>query len=158
MKNYTSSVPAQQTIAEIERLLVRAGARGVSKDYDADGQVISLSFTIANPETKLPMGIRLPASPADVYEVFRQGRGKMLKRSEERLRKQAERTAWRLMLDWVAVQLSLIEMRQAELAQVFLPYLWSDQGTTFYQHLKASKFAALGYAPKTPDQLGELKV
>jgi hypothetical protein len=47
------------------------------------------------------------------------------------------------MLDWVAVQLSLIEMKQAELLQVFLPYLWAGK-TTFYESIKQGKFKAIG--------------
>lgn len=35
LKNYTSSVPADTTIARIERLLVDGGATGIAKEYEA---------------------------------------------------------------------------------------------------------------------------
>jgi hypothetical protein len=44
-------------------------------------------------------------------------------------------------------QLSLIQMRQADFIQVFLPYVW-DGKQTFYQALKASNYKALLGAPK----------
>jgi len=55
------------------------------------------------------------------------------------------------MFDWVAVQLSLIEMKQAELMQVFLPYLWAGK-TTFYESIKQNKFAALSYEGERPSE------
>lgn len=39
LKNYTSSVPVNLTVARIEQLLADAGALGVNKDY-ASGQLL----------------------------------------------------------------------------------------------------------------------
>jgi hypothetical protein len=36
----------------------------------------------------------------------------------------------------------MIQMKQAETLQVFLPYVWDGQ-QTFYQRLKESKFRAM---------------
>ena len=41
LKNYTSSVPVDITLARIERLLVDSGATGIAKEYKA-GKVQSL--------------------------------------------------------------------------------------------------------------------
>ncbi len=46
------------------------------------------------------------------------------------------------MQDWVAVQMSLIQMHQAETLQVFLPFVW-DGRRTFYQAVKETGFKAL---------------
>lgn len=153
MKNYTSQVQAEQSISEIENLLVRAGARSISKEY-SNGLVTALNFVILNPETNAPIGVRLPADHEAVFLVLKKNRSPRARYHrgwEDRLREQARRTAWRLMLDWCAVQLSLIEMKQAELMQVFMPYIWTGR-TTFYAALKENKFAALTYSGSAPTQ------
>jgi hypothetical protein len=40
----------------------------------------------------------------------------------------ARKVAWRIIKDWVAAQLALIEAEQATLAQVFLPYCVMQHG------------------------------
>jgi hypothetical protein len=145
VKNYTSQVPAERTIGEIEDLLIRAGARSISKEYH-EGQITALNFVLLVPETNSPIGVRLPADPEAVYNVLMRGRKNRDAATQRRVREQAARTAWRLMFDWCAVQLSLHEMKQAELMQIFLPYLWVGKGT-FYAAIKETKFAALGHSP-----------
>lgn len=155
MKNYTSEVPPAKSIAKIEELLIKAGARQINKEYTANGEVAAVTFSIVNPESNQPVYVRLPADPEAVFQVFKSQRRAALSRSQsESLREQAKRTAWRLLWDWVAVQLSIIEMKQAELLQVFLPYIITGNGT-FYQQLKQSQVAMLGYTPKTEDEGSE---
>lgn len=121
IKNYTSSVPAYQSIANIERVLLEVGASSILKNYDANGKVLSICFRL-----KVDWGgmeIVLPANSAKVLEAFLSSRSKVVTMGQKvRLREQAERTSWRLMEDWVRCQLSLIQLRQAEAAQVFMPY------------------------------------
>jgi hypothetical protein len=46
----------------------------------------------------------------------------------------AARVAWRILQDWVAAQLALIETETVGLDQVMLPYAHADaQGTTVYE-------------------------
>jgi hypothetical protein len=147
MKNYTSRVDAESSVADIEEVLIRAGARSISKEY-ANGAVTALNFVIMCPETNAPIGVRLPADEEAVFQVLKRARNPRQRKSknwEQKLREQSRRTAWRLMFDWAAVQMSLIEMKQAELMQVFLPYLWAGK-TTFYESIKQDKFKALGYS------------
>jgi hypothetical protein len=156
MKNYTSTVPFERSVEEIEKLLVRAGARSISKEY-ANNEVAALNFVILCPETNAPLGVRLPADVDAVFLVLKKGRSPRAAHSrgwEQRLREQSKRTAWKLMFDWVAVQLSLIEMKQAELMQVFLPYLWAGK-TTFYESIKQDKFKAIGYSGDGGDTEGK---
>ena len=158
MKNYTSTVPAERSVSDIEDLLVRAGAKSISKEY-ANNEVSALNFVIKNPETELHIGVRLPANQDAVFQVLKKGRSPRARPArgwEQRLREQSRRTAWKLMYDWCAVQLSLIEMKQAEMLQVFLPYVWSGQ-QSFYEHIKASKFDALTleYKPKGSEEASD---
>src|SRR5260221_11807722 len=44
--NYTSKVPAHESIAEISRLLAKAGARQIMHDYDDAGNIEALIFSL----------------------------------------------------------------------------------------------------------------
>lgn len=155
MKNYTSTVDADTTIYRIEQQLIRFGARNISKDY-SEGQVTGIFFTIIVPEMGVPLAVRLPASVESVEAVLQEQRGRSKRRLNaiqqkkvaERVKEQAKRTAWKLIQDWIEVQLSLVEMKQAEAAQVFMPYMWNQQtGKTFFNTVKESKYKGLTYKP-----------
>ena len=145
LKNYTSNVPVDRTVAKIELRLAEAGADGVMKEYAA-GQLRALSFRVTLPDDGKKIAVRLPANVDGVYaamakEVKRPHAGTM-----ERIRDQAGRTAWKLMQDWCEVQLSLIAMQQAEFRQVFLAYIITNGNQTFFERLKKDDFLALGPA------------
>jgi len=140
LKNYTSSVPIDRTVSRIEQVLAQAGACGVMKDYEG-GVLVALSFRVVLP-TGRTVAVRLPANHEAVYqsmkkEIIRPRSGTM-----EKLRDQAMRTSWKLMQDWVEVQLSLIRMQQVDFMQVFLPYVW-DGKQTFYAALKSQNYLSL---------------
>ena len=40
---------------------------------------------------------------------------------------------WRIIKDWLNAQLALIEVGQAEMAEVFLPYALTNTGQTLFQ-------------------------
>lgn len=143
LKNYTSNVPVARTLSRIEECLAEAGATGIMKEYKK-GFLTALAFRVTLP-TGRAMSIRLPANADGVFAALM----KEVKRPREgtaaKIREQAGRTSWKLMQDWVEVQLSLIQMQQADFVQVFLPYVW-DGKTTFYEQLKAKNFLALPQA------------
>jgi hypothetical protein len=140
IKNYTSSVPVERTIMRIEMELIEGGAIGIQKEYN-DGQLKAICFSIASPEKRL-LSIRLPSDIEAVYEVFKSQVKKPRPGTFENLHAQAERTAWKLIQDWVEIQMSLIKMRQVEFLQVFLPYIWNGK-ETFYAVLKQGGFKML---------------
>jgi hypothetical protein len=150
MKNYTSTVDPLKSVAMMEVMLVKAGATNINKTYDGQ-KVQALSFTIKHPDHKLDIAIRLPAKVQPVYEYFRKQRHRSVRDLQKRLQEQAERTAWKLMHDWLAVQLSLIELRQVELLQVFLPFVW-DGRQSYYEAIKEAKFLPLLGGPKPADE------
>lgn len=133
-------MPVNLTVSRIEQMLAEAGASAVSKNY-TEGSLIALSFCIETPNRKA-LTIRLPANAQAVYDAMYKEVRRPRKDTAAKLREQAQRTAWKLMQDWVAVQLSLIHMQQADVLQVFLPYVW-DGEQTFYDHLKGSGFKQL---------------
>lgn len=131
LKNYTSETPAERSISRIEKKLVEIGAKNINKEYDGFGGLQSVKFLIdINGQTVV---FDLPARVKAVYDVL----AKEVKRPQEgtyaRIRAQAERTAWKLIADWVDVQASMIHLQQAEVMQVFLPYALMPTGKTLYQ-------------------------
>jgi len=57
---------------------------------------------------------------------------------------QAARVAWRQVYRWVQAQFALINLRMVEAHEVFLPYMMdTNNGSTFYQTLKANNFKGL---------------
>jgi hypothetical protein len=46
---------------------------------------------------------------------------------------QAKRVAWRIVKDWVAAQMAIVDAQLADVAEVFLPYAITRTGLTVYQ-------------------------
>ena len=68
MLNYTTKIPAHQSIAEISKMLAKAGAKAVMQEYDDDGTVKSLSFSlIFNGNT---IGFRLPVNWQAIQSIL----------------------------------------------------------------------------------------
>jgi len=145
IKNYTSGVPVERTIMRIEMALISGGAVGIMKDY-IDGRISAISFSIPSLEKRL-VSVRLPANAEAVYEVFLSAMKRPRKETLNRLHDQADRTAWKLVQDWVEIQMAMIKMQQAELIQVFLPYIW-DGKQTFYNLIKSGNYKMLGEGTK----------
>jgi hypothetical protein len=145
LKNYTSSVPVDITLARIERLLVDSGATGIAKEYKG-GKVQSLVFQMAYQPDKLPMTIKLPANVENCLQAFWKdhckSRSLRSRKTTADFQEQAERTAWKLQQDWVEVQTSLIRLNQQTAIQAFLPYVFDGQ-QTYYERLQTNNFRAL---------------
>lgn len=147
VKNYTSEVPAARSVQRIEDRLVRAGAKNILKLYES-ARLVGVAFLVAVNGNDMPF--RLPARIDRVDAVLRSqvkrphraSRGRM--GTMERIAQQAERTAWALLADWIDVQMSLVELDQVELVEVFMPYIYDHQKKeTFFERMKATGFAML---------------
>jgi hypothetical protein len=163
LKNYTSDVPASTTINRIQNTLIKARVSQLAMDYDHEGSIKALLFSIQIEADKPPVQIRMPADvegalealwqdylDGDRDEAVRNGSDRMAsykgrgtkKKARSEFRDQAHRTAWRLVQDWIEVQLSMVQMRQADFVQIFLPYVW-DGKQTFYSRIKSGGYLAL---------------
>lgn len=157
LKNYTSDVPEQETVHRIEKVLIRCGASGITKEYaNTAGELAAVSFQIDTPNGKV--NIRLPVDKQraldalwmDYVEDDRLSTDGQTIWSNTRKKKrkkdfvqQAGRTAWKIVQDWVEVQMSMIQLKQADTEQVFLPYMIDITGKSFYQTIKEQHFAGL---------------
>jgi hypothetical protein len=151
LKNYTSTVAAERTVARIERLLADAGASAIMKDYE-QGRLRALQFRLPLPDGQ-NVAVRLPVNPAAVLAVLRKQVRRMHEGTLRRLEAQADRTAWKLMQDWVEVQLSLIRLQQADALQVFMPYVW-DGRRTFYAAVRDRNYRELPQLTETTKGAG----
>jgi hypothetical protein len=124
IKNYTTNVNEQRTVSEIQQLLAGKGARSISVDYDNERRPDAIAFVISFDDFPIPF--RLPCNFEGVFKSLLNGysneNAKRRFRASAESKLQSRRIAWRIIKDWVAAQIALIEAEQATLAQVFLPY------------------------------------
>lgn len=169
LKNYTSDVASNITIHRIEQVLLKAGVNAIAKEYGPTGNIAAVTFRLPVGGNRPALSIRMPADveaaqnalwldyagddklSADGNSVYWNSRKKKTRKD---FLEQGERTAWKLVQDWIEVQVSMIQLQQADPVQVFLPYIW-DGRSTFFQRLKDSGFKAL-MPPK--DEPGGMEV
>src|ERR1019366_8173145 len=134
IKNYTTMVAEDRTVGEIMGLLSTKGARSISINYDEGGGPDGISFVIAVENTPIPF--RLPCNFEGVrramYEEFKDRGARARWERDGQRQEQVRRIAWRIVKDWVAAQMALIEAHQASLAQVFFPYATDNRGMTAF--------------------------
>lgn len=144
IKNYTSGIAVETTIARIEYKLAAVGATGIMKLYGPDKQVSALIFNM--PEGNRSHAIKVPANVNACFEsMWRQHcqtHSRPREGTKQTIKEQAAKTAWKLVQDWIEVQVSMIVMRQAEPLEVFLPYVW-DGKQTYFEAMRDDKFRAL---------------
>jgi hypothetical protein len=133
LKNYTSEVPPEKSILNIEKWLVQAGATDISKKYQNGGTCTAITFRIM--ANNGPIFFQLPAKVDACFKVLF---------SNKTYNTEKIKTAWKIVSDWVEVQLSMIKLNQAEVIEIFLPYVY-DPATneTFFQKLKGNNFKQL---------------
>jgi len=161
IKNYTTEVSEEKTVGEIVGLLSGKGARSVRIDYDEQNRPSAVSFILLI--ESLPIPFKLPCNFEGVMKAI----SREFARHSTRYRwerkpssiEQSRRVAWRIIKDWVAAQMALIEAEQANMAQVFLPYAIPNEKTQlsvydqFMQQILNQK--QLGYSVANGDSKSE---
>lgn len=133
LKNYTSTVPASRSIERIKNVLRKLKVSNINEEYK-DGALLGIKFLIdINGSTVV---FELPAQVDKVFNVMWLEVKRQTESRKEVIREQAERTAWKIICDWIEVQASMIYLEQAELLQVFLPYAVMPTGKTVYHTIK----------------------
>lgn len=146
--NYTSKVPAERTISEIQALLSKHNVSAIMTEYDGP-HVAALSFKIE--VSGKSMGFKLPCNWKSVYEIFTSKAGtrtiydqKRAQRILDERKEQAIRTSWRIIKDWVEAQLALVEVNMVTVPQVFLPYMLMRDDRTLADHVMTDPKFLLG--------------
>ena len=127
--NYTTKIAASKTVGEIQEILAKHGACKIMIDYENKSPV-AISFQIDTPYGM--QAVRLPANVPGCLVAMRNDGVK----SDEA---QAERVAWRICKDWIEAQMAFIEAQQAEMSQIFLPYIVSRDGSTVFDMFKSKQ-------------------
>lgn len=137
--NYTTKVPAYQSIAEISKMLAKAGARQIMHQYDDEGAITGLAFSIVVDGQQL--GFRLPTDWQPIQPLMQELRRKNTKIGTFVVeREHCINVAWRVTKDWVEAQLAIIEIKMVKPEQVFLPYMVQQNGKTLYENAVGSRF------------------
>ena len=141
---HTTQIVASKTAAQIAELLGQAGATRINTTYE-NGKAVGIDFSVTL--DGMNMSFRLPIYPEKVLDAMRAD-GKKRRRSihgagSERIAEQAERTAWRVALEWLRAQLAYMASGQVQAQEVFLPYLVTPNGETLYKSLERRQFAGL---------------
>lgn len=134
IKNYTTDVPVNKTVSEIHLMLADHGAKRILFDYGVDSRIEAISFVIATPGGE--QAVRLPANAEMVRAVLQRQKASPKTRNRTSIddsMEQAERVAWRIVRDWLAAQLAILETEMVTVQQVFLPYFLDRQGRTLYE-------------------------
>lgn len=135
IKNYTSQQPASRSINYIEQCLAKHGADRIMKEYK-DERVTAVTFQININGS--PTLFKLPAEVDACEKVLMQETTSRTRpETIKKIPHQAERTAWKICLDWVEAQMAMIQLAQVDFLQVFLPYAY-DPATdrTLYDRIK----------------------
>lgn len=129
--NYTTKVSPEKSAVEIQHILAKGGAQSVTIDYK-NGRVSSIRFTLILGGVPIPYAI--PCNIDGVHQALCRSRIHYQKQTREH----AERVAWRIVKDWAEAQIALVEARQAQMAEVFLPYAIARNGQSAFQIFEAN--------------------
>lgn len=139
--NYTTTVAAEKTVAEVQRMLAKAGARQIMTDYNGSGAATGVTFSIDDGD-----GVRaftLPVRTDRVHAVMSRYESGIPNRYQSK--EQAERVAWRIAKDWLEAQLAIVETEMVTFTQVMLPYMRAASGSTLYElYIGGELLPALG--------------
>lgn len=136
--NYTTSISAEKTTAEIQKKLAAHKAKSILCDYDDDAVLCAISFLINTKHGNIYF--KMHANTDGVLRTLRTD-PKVPKRLKSK--EQAARVAWRIRKDWLEAQFAIIDSEQGDIVEMFLPFAQGQDGKTVYQSIKESSFKLL---------------
>lgn len=123
IKNYTSTVDASKSMAKIIDLLVEIGATDISQKFE-NKMCIGITFLYTDVRLNQTLAFNLKANVDECFKILWKEIRRPQPDSKQRTMQQANRTAWKIICDWVEIQCSMILLKQAEPLQMFLPYVF----------------------------------
>lgn len=134
--NYMTEVDPIKSASEVMAMLAVKGAKTVQIEYE-NGEPSAMAFRIDCQGVEMPF--RLPCNWRGVLKALE--KTAPYSRQNE---KQAKRTAWRIVKDYVEAQLAIVESNQAEMAEVFMGYAITKGGVTLFQRIMQDPSRLLG--------------
>lgn len=129
LKNYTTKVPVNRTIQEIQEMLQKGGATGIFMEYEkGTGRIDALTFRMDF--NGQPAGFKLPIKWKQAQKVL-QNEGNNKAWDDD----YCYRVAWRIVRNWLEQQMALIEIQMVDMQEIFLPYAVQKSGKTLYQQI-----------------------
>lgn len=138
--NYTTTIDPVKSMGECTAILIAHGAKAIGTTFD-DGNPTGLTFqieTIYGPK-QFSLPVNVTGTQKALLAAWRKGRIPQRFTSTE----QAHRVAWRVLKDWLEVQIAFIDAGVAEITQVMLPYVHVDHGVTLWESWQAREQLAL---------------
>jgi len=140
--NYTTKVDVPQTVTEIQALLIKHGAVAIQQEYES-ARIKALYWQQVTPSGRIPF--KMPVNVGAVQKRLRAEHPGSLSLTTW---DHAERVAWRILKDWVEVQVALVETGMVAVEEVFLPYAVLRGGETLYHHMLEGGFRTLAALPE----------
>lgn len=143
LKNYTTKIPAERTASQIIEILAKHGASQVMQDFD-DGHIAGISWAVETPHGRV--AFKMPVDVDKCHAVLMSQGVATPRQTTPANYEHSRKVAWRIVKDWVEVQLALLRTEMVTLDQVMLPYAVGRDGRTLYQHMidgGYDQFAAL---------------
>lgn len=133
LKNYTTTIDASKSIAEIIDFIVDVGATDISQTFE-NKECVSIRFIISNMGNSIIY--KLTANPDAAYAILIEQKKRINDEVRQKVKKQSFKTAWRILRDWIDSQCALIKLGQATPMQLFLSYAYDpNTDSTVYERL-----------------------
>lgn len=136
IKNAASSASLPRIFEAIQKTLISHKAKHITYSYEAE-RIVAIEFVIDINGIERPF--RLPARIKNVEQIM-YGKG-FLSNTQKT---QAYRTSWANIRDWIAAQMAMIDTGMVKPEEIFLPYMVSNSGQTFYEVMTEQRFLLLG--------------
>lgn len=132
--NYTTKIDPHKTLTEIQQILASGGAEEVRIKNNSSKMPIALAFSIT--WNGGPVYFELPCNFEGVMASMRKSRKVPRNLCTE---EQALRVGWRIVKDWIAAQIAIVEAGVSSMAEVFLPYAITKDGSTMFKLLEEKR-------------------
>lgn len=128
--NYTTTIAATKTVAEIQSILAKSGAEQVIIRYGKDREPTALVFEL---QGEMYM---LPCRAEQVHNKLWRDRAVA---ARYKTIEQAQRVAWRILKDWVEAQTAIIATGMVDVQEVMLPYMLLRDDQTVYDNFREQR-------------------
>ena len=143
IKNYTSTIDASRSMANIEELLVEIGATNINKQY-ADKVCTGITFLLFDQQLQQTLPFHLKAQVEECFLILWKNVKRPRADTPDTVHNQANKTAWKILSDWTDIQCSMILLGQAKPLQMFLPFMYDMKNNeTLFDKVSSGKLSLL---------------